>query len=608
MLEVTIKLNNKNIFLPEKIPFERYNAYHLMYFIAPDSIGKHIAVAANISGQINLWIYTPDGFPRRLTPFTERRAFPVAWDSGGDKILFMSDYKGNELRQIYSYSLKDGWFTKVIYEEDVTHFISHELWSPDEKKFVFVANKDKKDRLDVYLKDLVTGKIEKLCDGPGGAYVDANWNKETNKIIVENFADPDTIELYLLDPNTKELKRLSPPEEETSFYYGCQYKRGFFMTTNYQREFLALAYYDLDKKEFNIIKEADWDIEKVAYNNGMLLYAVNEDGFSKLYLRDLASGSEKFINGVEGMIWEIYPFGKDKFAYTLTWYKHPLEVFVLDPSNGIKINKVTDMAYSYIPEEFLSKPEVLKYPSFDNRQISALLYKPKANGKRPILVLLHGGPEGQSRPMYDAFIQYLVHRGIVVVEPNFRGSSGYGRTFQKLIRRDWAGGELKDVEYLIKYLQKQDWADTSRIAVMGGSFGGFLTLACVSMIPDYWKCGIDFFGPSNLITLIETAPPFWRGMVLKLIGDPDNPEDKKMLEERSPISHVHNVMCPMMIVQGAQDFRVKKSESDQIVESLKKRGIDVKYIVFEDEGHGFTKEKNRRTAYESSIEFLLEHL
>lgn len=595
-------------FNPEKISFEQYNAYYLMYFIAPDKQGTKVAVATNISGQINVWLYLLDKRYRRLTPFTDRRAFPSAWNNTGDKLLFLSDYKGDELRQIYMYSFDNEWVLPIVYEEGITHFISKEPWSPDEAKITFTANREQKNILDIYMKDLINGKISKLCDGPIGAYVNVYWNQITDSIIVENFADPDTIELYLVNIKKKQLERLTPPIDETTFSYKAQYKQGFLMTTNYEREFQVLAYYDLEKKKFNIIKEHNWDIEAAAYSDGHILYSVNDDGYSKLYLYNLKTGKEKLLDIKDCVIWELFGTNKGRFFYSCTSYKHPLEVFYIDIHNGIHANQVTDMVYSHISEKYITKPEIIKYNTFDNKKISAVLYKAKNNKKSPILILLHGGPEGQSRPGYDPFVQYITHRGISVIEPNFRGSSGYGRTFQRLIRKDWAGGELEDVEYLVKYLETQDWADTTRLAVMGGSFGGFLTLACVTMLPEYWRCGIDFFGPSNLLTLIETSPPFWRGMVLKLIGDPDNEKERKLIEERSPVNHVDNVKCPMLIVQGARDYRVKKSESDQIVEKLKAKGIDVKYIVFEDEGHGFTKEKNRKIAYKESIKFLLDHL
>ena len=599
---------NSNVVLPEVIPYERYAAYHRLYGIAPRPNRNEVAIATNISGQINVWLVDFGGKMRRLTPFTEWRAFPVAWDATGNKLFIEADYQGNELSQILLFSFEKNWYEFLTNKFDHVHNITSETLSPDQKRIVFTGNLEDKTRLDIYELDFGNLEIKKLADGPGGAYVGAMWHK-TGKIIVENAIDPDTSEILLVDQKNMKLERLTPVAEETIFWYHQQYENGFFFTSNYKREFLALYYYDLEKMNYKLVKELNWDISVCAVGSDYLLYSVNEDGISKLYLRELATEKEKLIDIPEGVVYGIKSFGEtDKFVFTFTSYKNPADAYVLDLEAGEKPIKITEMAYGSVPEEYFTRPKIIRYKTFDERNISALLYKPKRKGKYPVIIVLHGGPEGQSRPVYSAFKQYMAHRGFAIVEPNFRGSSGYGRSFQRLIRKDWGGSELKDVEYLVKYLMKQDWVDAERICVMGASFGGFLTLSCVTRLPDYWRCGIDIFGPSNLITLIETAPPFWKDMVKKLIGDPEDEKERKMLEERSPINHIDRIKAPLLIIQGAKDFRVKKSESDQIVEALRKRGIEVEYIVFEDEGHGFTKEKNIRIAEKAVINFIIKHV
>jgi dipeptidyl aminopeptidase/acylaminoacyl peptidase len=240
--------------------------------------------------------------------------------------------------------------------------------------------------------------------------------------------------------------------------------------------------------------------------------------------------------------------------------------------------------------------------------IHALLYKPKDKTRTPLVVHLHGGPESQARPIYSAFVQYLIHNGIAVVDPNFRGSSGYGKKFQKLIRRDWGGGELRDVEYLVLEILKEGWVDAERIGVFGGSFGGFLTLSCVTRLPKYWRVAAEWFGPSNLVSFAKSVPPYWKRYMKKWVGDPEDPEDLKMLEKRSPIKYIDNIRCPLLVVQGANDIRVVKSESDQVVKRLRDKGVEVEYIVFDDEGHLFSKEINLKHGTKKTIEFLIKHL
>ncbi|MCA1555015.1 MAG: prolyl oligopeptidase family serine peptidase, partial [Chloroflexi bacterium] len=252
---------------------------------------------------------------------------------------------------------------------------------------------------------------------------------------------------------------------------------------------------------------------------------------------------------------------------------------------------------------------LIRYQSFDGREVPAWLYKPKnSNGKAPVVLSVHGGPEAQERPLYNysGMYQYWLSRGIGVLATNIRGSTGYGKSYQKAIRRDWGGGELRDEECAVKYLHSLDWVDPERIGFFGGSFGGFSCLSCVTRLPDYWKAAVGWFGPSNLITFVNSVPPYWKRYMKQWVGDPN--EDRDLLIERSPITYVDKVKTPLFIVQGANDVRVVKAESDQFVEKLRERGVTVRYDVYDDEGHGFTKRHNELKALKDSAEFLEQHL
>jgi dipeptidyl aminopeptidase/acylaminoacyl peptidase len=223
-----------------------------------------------------------------------------------------------------------------------------------------------------------------------------------------------------------------------------------------------------------------------------------------------------------------------------------------------------------------------------------------------VILSIHGGPEWQERPMYlsSGLYQYLLTRGMGILAPNVRGSTGYGKTYQKLIHRDWGGAELGDFKAAAEYLKGLDWVDGDRLGVYGGSFGGFATLSCVSRLPEYWAAAVDIVGPSNLVTLARTAPPTWRRMMAKWIGDPDTEADFMM--ERSPITYVDQIRAPLFVIQGANDPRVVKAESDQIVDGLRARGVEVRYDVYEDEGHGFTRRANELKATGDTAAFFEE--
>ena len=238
------------------------------------------------------------------------------------------------------------------------------------------------------------------------------------------------------------------------------------------------------------------------------------------------------------------------------------------------------------------------------------MYRPRgARGATPAILYPHGGPEGQSRPAFGAHLTHLaalIHRGIALVVPNIHGSTGYGRKWQAAIHKDWGGIDLRDLRAVTDWMTKQKDFDRSRLAVYGGSYGGFATLLCVTQIPAVWRCAVDVFGVANLVTMIENAQPNWRRFLARWIGDLEH--DRAKLVERSPITHIDNVRCPMLILQGENDPRVPKEESDQVVERLRALGRRVEYVVYPDEGHGFTKRANAEDAYGRILDFLTREL
>ena len=257
-------------------------------------------------------------------------------------------------------------------------------------------------------------------------------------------------------------------------------------------------------------------------------------------------------------------------------------------------------------EDDLVDAELVTYPSFDGRKIPAWLYRPDADGRVPVVLAIHGGPESQERPVYVPLYQYLSSRGIAVLATNIRGSTGYGKTYQRLIQRDWGGGDLGDWDHAVKWLREQDWVDAARIGVYGGSYGGFAVLTCVTRLPEYWAAAVDVVGPSNLITFARAVPPTWRRLMKQFVGDPD--EDAELLRERSPMTYIEQAKTPLLVLQGATDARVVKGESDQVVAKLRELGRPVEYVVFDDEGHGFTKRANEVKAFKLAADWLERHL
>jgi dipeptidyl aminopeptidase/acylaminoacyl peptidase len=270
---------------------------------------------------------------------------------------------------------------------------------------------------------------------------------------------------------------------------------------------------------------------------------------------------------------------------------------------------VTDARPAADPATFVD-PVLVHCPTRDGGQVPAYLYRPSnVAGPVPVVLSIHGGPSVQERPNYSngGLLQYLVSRGVAVLAPNVRGSSGYGHAYQRAVHRDWGGVDLADLDDAVRYLKSQPWVDPARVGVIGGSYGGFAALSCVSRLPEHnWAAAVAICGPSNLVTFAKAQPPTWRSMVLILIGDPD--ADADTLLARSPVTYADQIRAPLFLIQGANDVRVPKFESDQIVQRLRDRGGEVRYDVYPDEGHMFGVSANQAKARSDAAEFLLAHL
>ena len=286
----------------------------------------------------------------------------------------------------------------------------------------------------------------------------------------------------------------------------------------------------------------------------------------------------------------------------------PWNVLVIDLTSG-DLRWVTDARPAADLSTFV-EPVLVRYPARGGRRVPAYLYRPSSvAGRLPVVLAIHGGPPVQERPNYsnDGLFQYLASQGVAVFAPNVRGSAGYGIAYQHAVNRDWGGVDLEDLDDAARYLKDQPWVDPARIGLMGGSYGGFCVLSCVSRLPEHdWAAAVAWYGPSNLVTFARAQPPTWRTQVAIMIGDPDT--DAEFLMSRSPVTYADRIKAPLLLIQGANDARVPKHESDQMVQRLRDRGVEVRYDVYPDEGHVFGNRANRTKADSDSAEFLLAHL
>ena len=532
----------------------------------------------------------------------------LAWSKRGD-LIGAADRGGTELHQLYV-ARTDERVEKLSWSdgERVQRLLSWNAVSPDGSRVAFSSNARQPTDMDVVIEDVERATERAVVTGPAW-HVVGGWSPDGKSLLVMRVTANTDQDLFIVDPDSGAATHLTPHEGDVSNVPAGWLADGRPLAmTDSGREHLYLAAHDRKTGEREIIDAPDWDVELAASSadGRAQIWSVNIDGYSTLrWRRDGTRRGERELRGVcEDLI--ISADGS-LAAFHRTSATEVPQLWVLDTSTG-DARMVFETTRAVVPSD-LVEPDLIRIKAGDG-DIPAFIFRPKhATGRTPAVLYPHGGPEGQSRPGFPdrmAYLQALVDRGITLVIPNIHGSTGYGLTWQKAIHRDWGGIDARDLRAVTDWMASQPDIDPERLAVYGRSYGGFATLLCVTTMPERWKCAVDVFGVANLVTMIEHAQPNWRRFLKLWIGDLET--DRAKLVERSPITHIDKVRCPMLVVQGTNDPRVPKEESDQVVERLRARGVPVEYMVFEDEGHGFTKRANSDKAHARIVDFLTEQL
>jgi dipeptidyl aminopeptidase/acylaminoacyl peptidase len=575
--------------------------------------GKKIAYITNTDGMPNIWTIPLNGGWASQITLHDYAVKAMAYSPKKNDIIFQSDINGDENNQIYIISDKGGEAELLtpLHAGSQTYFIDF-----DEKgnNILFTSNKRDKRFFDTYILDLKTKTEECIYTSENlHAELPCDWSKDKRYILFERYYNNSNNDVLLYDRTNQKMINISEHKGSMKNFHGFISKKDktVYFLSDYEREFTGLAYYKIKSGALGWITAEDWDIVNFRFSKSekYLLYIINENGITKLKLKNTKTGKTSTLKLPPGncLAFDFTPDEK-KIVMVYDGPTNPNDIFVYD----IKKKKLKQITYSMIggiPKKDFTAPETVQYESFDGLRINANLYIPewmKKDGSNPAIIWPHGGPEWQEKKIFNKYAQTLTNRGYIVIAPNFRGSTGYGKTFQSLIYKDWGGAEFKDVLGSYDYLLNSGYVDRSKIAVVGGSFGGFMTLTCVTKAPELWKCAVDIFGPSNMFTFLNSIPEHWKPGTYDLVGHPE--KDKDLLTERSPFNFVDNIKCPMLIIQGANDPRVVKSESDQIVEKLKSQNKPVEYLVLEDEGHGFSKVSNQIKVWELICDFLDKHL
>ncbi len=575
---------------------------------SPD--GDRFAYLANTSGSLQLWLQPAGGgFPLQLTALADWRVTSFKWSPDGRRIAFAADRAGSEMHQLFVLDVgpQGSWPKQLTDLPSVQHSLAG--WTAD-GRIVFSANDRVPTEVDPQLLDPDSLETTRLMTG--ALHYAAHASPDGNWLTVVKAIGNMNQDVYLVNLNTLEHELITRHEGDAKFLPADwdADSSGFGLLTDLDREFTGLAHYSVESGGWEYVHTPEHDVDGFRLSRGGGLRAVveNRDGASALEV--LASGKGEPVERVA------LPFGvlqsldlhptRSHALLTFSTPREPTNVFELDLATGRFERREQAMLGGVDPDD-LTVPELVSFPSFD-REIPAWLFLPDGPGPHPVLVSIHGGPESQERPhyMYQGLYQYLLTQGIGVVAPNIRGSTGYGKSYQSLIHRDWGGGDLRDIEAAAQWLREMNWADSARLGIFGASYGGFATLSALSRLPEYWAAGAAAVGPSNLVTFASSVPPYWKAMIRSVVGDPD--DDREMLLERSPISYVDQIRAPLLVYQGANDPRVVQAESDQMVEALRSNGLPVEYIVDEHSGHGPSDRETAVKWWSTIADFLVTHL
>ncbi|MEK6301322.1 MAG: S9 family peptidase [Acidobacteriota bacterium] len=579
---------------------------------SPDD--KSILVHSNKSGIYNLYtIPVGGGEMKQITRSTTESTFSVGYFPNDPRILYTHDQGGNENNHIYVLGA-DGK------EKDLTpgdklkaQFIG---WSQDGKAFYFMTNERDARFFDIYKMDATSFDRKLLYQDTVGYQFGDISNDE--KFIA--FQKPNTTsdsDIFLYNVASKEMKNITPHQGEVASSPATfdPDSRFLLYQTDEGSEFSYLSRYELATGKKEPVEKANWDIAFTyfSHNGKYRVVAINEDARTGIKIYDRASGKPVALPAFPaGQITSVNISRSEKLmSFYFTGDNAPGNLYVYDFATR-QVKKLTNTLNPEIDSADLVASKVIRYKSFDGMAIPSILYKPhqaSATNKAPALLWIHGGPGGQTRTNYSGVIQYLVNHGYVILGVNNRGSSGYGKTFFTADDQKHGREPLWDCVEAKKYLATLDYVDTSKIGILGGSYGGYMVLAALAYKPQEFAVGVDLFGVSNWVRTLESIPPYWesfRKALYKELGDPK--ADLDNLKAISPLFHADKITRPLIVLQGKNDPRVIKPESDEIVEAVKKKGGVVEYVVFDDEGHGFTKKANEIRGYKAILDFLDKHL
>jgi dipeptidyl aminopeptidase/acylaminoacyl peptidase len=584
---------------------------------SPD--GKQIAFITNISGRNNLWTVSAEsGWPVQLTVSNQRQVSP-AWSPKGRWIAYASDYDGNEQWDIFLVAPSNGQVVNLTNTKDVSE--EGPVWSPDGEKLAYIVKPKDSSTYEIDTIDVATKKVTHLTSNTAKQLSNFNpiWSRDGKWIVfTQAHAAGKDSNIFIANAATGRATSLTPHEGEHNYSATDISPDGktVLITSNAGNGYDNAALVDVATKKITWLTTGKWEVSsgRFAPDGKSLTWTSNVDGNADVLMYDLATRQSRELpiaKGINSLAGAETPFTRDgsRLLYYHDAANSPNDLWVYDFATQ-KSQQITHALVGGVRSEDMVQPFLVHFPSKDRKwQISAFVYVPynaERNAKNAAVVYIHGGPDSQMQNSFSKNIQYLANQGFFVIAPNYRGSSGYGKEFSDANRFDMGGGDLADVISAAEWLKQTGFISPQKVAVMGGSYGGYLSMMAVTKAPDLWAAGVPIVPFVNWFTEVENEDPLLREYDLATMGDPT--KDKARYQERSPINFVDQIKAPLLLLAGGNDPRCPKTEAEQVAQALKKRGGVVEFKVYENEGHGFAKIENQIDAYTRVAEFLKKYV
>ena len=588
---------------------------------SPD--GKTVAFVSNLSGRNNLWLVASEGgWPMQLTVSDQRQTRPT-WSPDGKWIAYMSDYDGDEQWDVFLVSPKTGQVVNLTNTREIAE--ESPAWSPDGRYLAYMVKPKTSSVFEIDVYDTVLRDVKHLTTGTAKDRMNVApiWSKDGKFIVYTQEQSKGTDSNVFLVEVANEVASpqstlLTPHDGERTYAANDISPDGksVLITSNAGDGYDNVGLLDIASKTIRWLTQDKWEIsgESFSPDGKFLTYTANVDGNTDIYLYDVASGKAHALplpKGVNHVVGRASPFTHDnsRLLYYHTGPTAPGDLWVYNLTDG-KSHQLTHSLVGGVRSEDMVEPYLVHYPSKDGKwTISAFVYVPynlPHKAEHPGIVYVHGGPTAQTMNTFNRFVQYMANQGYIVIAPNYRGSTGYGKEFQHANLFDMGGGDLQDVLAAADWIKQTGYVDPKKLILMGGSYGGYMTMMGVTKAPELWAAGVPIVPFVNWFTEIQNEDPVLQQSDLATMGDPE--KNKSLYEDRSPINFVDKIKAPLYLLAGGHDPRCPKTEAQQVVDAIKKRGGVVEYKVYENEGHGFSKVENQIDAYKRVADFLIAHV